>query len=216
MKKLVLCLLVMVVAVAAKTDSTISMYVASVSNTDSTKGKYDFLLVICNNKADTLFVRRDDLDMIYPFITDDVTDIAEGGSFFYINGTEHFISDEKKLKKMTGVKDWQHTGFDTYIKDTFAIGNSRLKQIKVEGRNYYVIPPQQCITFYTLAQTMNSDLTKLRDISPGDMRKMQAHLVVPIRYFTPGEKSIHHQLLIARHSDDVRNVLMRTRRMEYR
>jgi hypothetical protein len=210
MKKLLLAACLLAATVTAKAIN-LSLYIGAAQNADKVHPKYDLQLVICNNQPDTVFIKRDDLDMIYPNLTNDPSELSSGTAFYFCNNAPRVITDVQQLKKLTRSEHWSNRYYDAYMNRKLAKENDKLPQVNVVGNMYYAIAPGKCITLNSLAQSLTSQLIKLKEIDKENDGGMQVNLSVPIRYFTSQDKHISHMLLIARQSDELKACLLKTK-----
>src|SRR5690606_23128069 len=133
----------------------------SVEKEDVMVPRYQLKLIICNNQPDTIYVRRDNIDMIFPVLTDDIAEIADGRSFIYVNNADSFISKPGELRKITVDADWSFFSQEQNLSIVKQEENNEKPQFSRQGNIYYKIAPEKCITVNAMIQSIPAELFKL-------------------------------------------------------
>lgn len=212
MKKMMLSAFILLMGTFTSKAIDIKLYIATVERTEGVYPRYNLQLVICNNLPDTVYIKRDDLEMIYPQVTNDLSEINNGGSFYFIHNVRNMITDMTELRKHTIEPDWRTGSHERGMRKELAQENNKLAQKNVQGSNYYMIMPNKCITLYSYAQSVPVQLFKLHNVDKDNDSGMMVNLVVPVKYFTSRDNHVTGTLLISRDSDDMKVEMLKTRR----
>ncbi len=186
----------------------VKIYVGSSYNSTHMNNHYFMELILCNNTVDTLFIRRDDVDNLYPAVTNDASEVSDEGSKVLLTNIDKLEDPDQ-----AGVFDISPDGTEKDQLDMVtkqAAGkekNQALKQRKINNQMYYVILPQKCITVNSFAQIGRHELSKLRSLSAAEKEKSKAYFVVPVFLMYSSDYIQHRKNLVSRKSEALKKCL---------
>lgn len=186
----------------------VKFYVGSSNNSSHYSNHYFMELIVCNNTIDTVFIKREDLDNLYPTVTNDVSNIVDGGSRFLVTNV-----DELAEADAAAMFDNDPDGTDADREDMFKKQasakeeNNSLRQINIKDEQYYVILPNKCITVNSYSQSGRQEISKLRDVKEQDVEKLKVYYVVPVWMSNSKDHIYKRELLISRESKALKKCL---------
>lgn len=202
MKKLLL-LLTIIANTAFAQSAQLKIYVGEAEQAD--KNTCFFLkLIVCNNSHDTVFVKRADLDNIYPQLSNDFSVLDDGGSYYLVNNIGEIITDvhERIALSNDAPLDIEKRSLDMQQKKKKL--NDELPQIKLDDYYYYVFAPKKCLTINSYTQTALLEFLKLYNLTPAEKERLEIYLSLPAKYYTAKDSIIRHKILVARPSDELK------------
>lgn len=204
MKKMLLVLALMVNVCAQ--GAGLKLYVGVAENVAGNMSNMKLQLVICNNMSDTVYLQRNQVDILYPRVTVEVPDITDGGAFFLVTNITKVITDNTRLFKLAG----QQKAYDpSRASEMYAYTalNKELPQREIENVAYYIIAPNKCLTINCAMQSASLDYLKLSDATNKEIEHAQAYLTLPVYYFTYSDTTKRKEILISRSSDDLKKCI---------
>ena len=204
-------LFLLVIAIASTTSSFavgVKLYVGSSYNSTHMNNHYLMELIVCNNTLDTIFIKREDLDNLYPSITDDAAVIVDGGSRFFVTNTTEMIGpDPAKLFDID--PDGTNEDRDEVMakRTERRKENDALKQRKINNHVYYILAPQKCITVNSYSQTGRQELSKLWGIKEENKEQIKVYYTVPVWMCSSKDYVQRRELLISRESKALKKCL---------
>ncbi len=204
MKKIVLLLVIILSSFISADAIGIKLYVGSAKFDDKQSTKFFLQLIVCNNNEDTLYIKRDDLDNIYPRLTTDVSVIADGGSYFLLNNVTNLVTDKDRMLKMVTDRIEGQYEQTTEMQHKLYAENNKLPQRTMNGIKYYVFAPNKCLTVNCVTQTAVYEFLKLADVTEEQQKPVEVYLTLGIWYHTFLDDTKRSDLLIARPSEDLK------------
>lgn len=204
MKRVLIALAIICCGMKPASATGIKIYIGTAEHEEKQSSRFFLQLIVCNNLPDTIFVRREDLDNVYPMITADVSDITDEGTFILLNNVTNLLTEKDELVKLS--REVQPEKFDNTLNKQrdFYEENNKLPQKEVNGIKYYVFPPNKCITINSVTQTPIFEFLKLHNINEQQQQLAEAYLTTHISYFTPQDKNLRRELLISRSSEELK------------
>lgn len=203
MKKILLALVIIFSGINSAQATGLKLYVGA-AEYDEASGWFFLQLVVCNNTSDTVYIKRDDLDMIYPKVTTDASIIGDGGSFFLLSNVTNLITDNDRLFKLVTDHMQQNQQQSPAIQHKLYEDNNKVSQKEIRGVKYYVFAPNKCLTINTLTQTASLDFMKLADVSPEQWEAAEVFLTTMVWHHSYHDSTPRSALLIARSSEDLK------------
>lgn len=186
----------------------LKLYIGSAEKQKTQSTRHYIQFVLCNNFLDTVYVNRKDIDNLFPKLTTDIAEATDGGTYYLVNNVINLITDTKRMDEVYVASGKEV--FDVTLKrerEQYE-ENNELPQIK-EGKDiYYKLAPNKCLTINNLSTIMIKEVLKLHDISDEERQHMQAYYTTNVRYYLSKDKVRRSQVLIARHSDDLKKLLL--------
>lgn len=186
----------------------LKMYIGTAEKHKTQYTRFFMSLIVCNNSEDTVYIEREDLDNLYPRVTNDVSIIDDRGSYFLVGNIPVLITDNDKLMELT--KGAPPEVFDRTLSMEKKLyeENNQLPQVEVKEKKYYVFAPKKCLSINTMSQETKLELLKLHDVTEKEAEVATAHLTIPVTYYTAKDDTKRHKLLISRTSDDLKKCLL--------
>ena len=187
----------------------VKIYVGSADNSTHMHNHFFMQLIVCNNTIDTVFIRREDLDYLYPQVTNDVAQLVDGGSQILVTNLDELVEPDQ-----AGVFNLDPDGTDKdrdEMEKKKGVGiqkNDAIAQRIIEKQKYYVIPPQKCITVNSYTQLGRHEISRLRELSETDREQLKAYLGVPVWLTSSSDFIQHRELLISRKSKALKKCLL--------
>ncbi|MCB0696474.1 MAG: hypothetical protein KDC07_03870 [Chitinophagaceae bacterium] len=207
MKKTILALLLFIGCISNARAMGIKLYIGSAETEANQSSRFFLQLVVCNNNTDTIYIRRDDLDNIYPRVTLDASVIGDGGSYYLLNNVTRLIEEPDRMRELVGKHPAQHFEATTTHQKELYEENNKLPQKEVRGEKYYVIAPNKCLTVNSVTQSAIFELVKLEDLTKQEKEVAEVYLTLPVWYQTYTDETRRLDLLIARSSDDLKKCI---------
>lgn len=207
MKKVFLAIgfLLSVVSVHAQ---NIKLYIADAENGPYYQNNIFMQAIVCNNTYDTIFVRRQDLDNIYPAITNDASVIVDGGSKLFISNAKEIPENTMNLVSNIPERHNEDMKEMQSRQQRQRQANEKLEQIMSGGQIYFVIAPQKCITLSSTLQVLDTELLKLYNLDKEEQKNIDVYLTIPLTYYTDKDKSLAHKQLISRSSSALQKAVL--------
>jgi|GEM_PF-6901241 len=204
MKKIVLAFIMLLSGFYSADAIGIKLYIGSAEHDEKQSTKFFLQLVVCNNNSDTLYIKRDDLDNIYPKVTTDASIIGDGGSYFLLNNVTNIITDQDRMLKMVTKQMEQKFEETTAKQHELYAENNKLPQKEIKGVKYYVFAPNKCLTINSVTQSADYEFLKLVDVTAEQKKLAEVYLTLGVWYQTFHDNTMRSDLLIARPSDDLK------------
>lgn len=187
----------------------VKMYVAGVDKVEGINPHYKMQLIVCNNRPDTIYISRRHLEMIFPTVSNDLSDVVDGKSYLFMNYVPNLMTDQNDLLNLTLPPD-RHAASQAQTLDAdLAVQNDKIPQKEIDGEKYFMFEPNKCITLNSMAQIVRLELFKLIDITKEQEQEIEINLVTPVNFFRNSEtKNVNSMLLISRASDELKNALL--------
>lgn len=208
MKKLTLIALLLLSAFTSVKAIGIKLYVGSVEKAGETNIPAYLQLVVCNNTLDTIYIPKQQLELMQPAIINDVTELTEGGSYIMLANTPTLINDMDALHKIAPTPDKLPKLDIRALDKPRQDANNQLVHQKVNELDCFVFAPNQCLTINCLMMTFPLEYYKLHDVKPAETQHMEANLVMSAEYFSKRNMNGKDILLISRSSDELKEHLL--------
>lgn len=204
MKKIILSLIILFCGINLVLAGGIKLYVGAAEYDEKEPTRLFLQLVVCNNNSDTMYIKRDDLDIIYPKVNTDVSVIGDGGSFYLLNNITNLVTDDDRLFKMVTDHMQNNPEQTTDIQKKLYEENNKLPQKEIRGIKYYVFAPNKCLTINTVTQSALLEFMKLADVTAEQWEQAEVYLTTSVWYHSYHDSTPRSELLIARSSEDLK------------
>lgn len=209
MKKVLIAIILLCVVAKAKAIG-IKLYIGSAEMVEGTTTAYNLQLVVCNNTTDTIYIPEQQLERVQPTITNDISQITEGGSYMMLNNVPSLVTDMNELRKGINKPDKYRQPTVTGLDKKRIAENSQLQKVDVAGASCYMFAPAQCVTIHCLVLTFPPEFLKLGKLPEQQTAQMEAYLVMPVEYFSTRYPAGKGTILISRSSDDLKNHILKS------
>lgn len=187
----------------------VKMYIGTVEKIDGINQHYKLQLIVCNNRPDTLYISRKHLEMIFPSVSNDLSDIVDGKSYLFMNYVPNLMTDQNELLHLTLPPDRHAASQAQSLDAELATLNDAIPQKEIDGEKYFVFEPNKCITLNSMVQVAMLELFKLINVPKEQEQEIEINLVTPVNFFRNSEtKNANSMLLISRGSDELKNALL--------
>ena len=203
----VLLAILIVMTVSAKADG-LKLYIGSAEKQETQSTRHYIQFILCNNYLDTVYVKKSDLDNLFPRITTDASEVTSGGTFYLINHAINLITDKKRMDEVYVASGTEV--FDRTLKkekQQFE-ENNKLPNVDINGEAYYVVAPSKCLTIHNLSLIPIKEVLKLWDLTDSEKNLMEVYYTTKVKYHSAADKNDRSELLIARPSDDLKKILL--------
>lgn len=179
----------------------LKLYIGTVEKQETQYTRFFLQLIVCNNTHDTVFIEKQSLENLYPIITDDVSEIGDGGSFFLINNVTNLITDNNDLMKLTQGAPPEVFDRTLSMEKKQSEENAKLPKQTKNNIEYYVFAPNKCLTINSMSQGTILEFLKLHDVTEEQQKQAKVNLAFPVNYHSAMDKTKRTELLISRESD---------------
>lgn len=197
---LAMCAVIMSVSLYGQ---TIKLYVGAAERLETAYSKYYLQLIICNNLRDTVFIKRSDIDKLFPKVTNDVSEIGDHGSFYLLTNVREIETDMAELSKIPGRPEESFTGEYEKGQEMYK-ENTALMQVKQDSEDWYVFAPGKCLNINCIAQVPLLEFLKMHEATSTEVAGAKVYLSFPVWYYTHRDTIKRKKLLISRESDDLK------------
>lgn len=207
MKRIIQALAILCFGIQSANATGIKLYIGTAVYEEKQTTRFFLQLIVCNNLSDTIYIKRDDLDNVYPRVTTDVSEINDGGTYYLLNNITNLLTDRDELIKLSGGAPQERFENTLNKQRNLYEENNKLQQTELNGIKYYIFAPNKCITINAVTQTPVIEFLKLHNVNEQQQQQAETYLTTLISYFTYHDKTMRRELLISRSSEELKKCI---------